>query len=203
MRFPIPLLLIACAYSQILAPIISTRVSGAVSVSDDFNRADGGLGANWTTGVGTPYISSNQVTGLAGNNAAFWSASTFSPNQRSSATYSASPATGCHGPTARTVGSNFYRAVACGVDVYIQRVISGDGGTTLGSSHAVTLAANDVLRLEVTGTGATVTLRIYKNGVQQGGDETDTSGSRLLSGKPGFCVRDEGAYITAWAGADL
>jgi hypothetical protein len=43
-------------------------------------------------------------------------------------------------------------------------------------------AAGDVMALEVSGTGATVTIKTYRNGVQVGSDVTDSSASRKTSG---------------------
>src|SRR5215469_1765025 len=59
--------------------------SFASSVSDNFNRADGGLGSNWTTmtGADAPQIVSHVLepgtSGVA--NVAYWSANTFGSNQ--------------------------------------------------------------------------------------------------------------------------
>ena len=50
--------------SQFVAP---AQASAGVTASDDFNRADGGLGANWTAiSDGGMAIASQQVTGTAG-----------------------------------------------------------------------------------------------------------------------------------------
>jgi hypothetical protein len=61
--------------------------AGLLSKSDDFNRSDGGLGANWTThtfsGNYAPTISSNIAVGSASGNAvAYWSADTFGNDQK-------------------------------------------------------------------------------------------------------------------------
>ncbi len=61
------------------------QVANAATVSDNFNRANGGLGSNWTTVAGTtaPKIANNTLQpGTAGAlNSAYWSASTFSGDQ--------------------------------------------------------------------------------------------------------------------------
>lgn len=64
--------------------------SGPVSVSDNFNRANGGLGANWTTitGLSAPTISGNTIA--AALSGAYWSANTFSDNQYSQGAVTAS-----------------------------------------------------------------------------------------------------------------
>ena len=47
---------------------VSCAASSGTSASDDFNRADGGLGSNWTAiSDGAMSISSQQVIGTVGN----------------------------------------------------------------------------------------------------------------------------------------
>ena len=57
----------------------------AATISDNFNRANGGLGSNWTTVTGTaaPQIVNNTAQpGSAGTlNSAYWSANTFGSNR--------------------------------------------------------------------------------------------------------------------------
>lgn len=55
------------------------------------------------------------------------------------------------------------------------------GSGTLLRTAAVTQVANGVIRLEVSGTGATVTLKVFYNGVQQGADVSDGSASRITA----------------------
>src|SRR5260370_17585831 len=64
---------------------VTCTTSAAGSGSDNFNRADGALGGNWTTVPGTaaPKIVSNtlRVGTASAVNSAYWSASTFSSDQ--------------------------------------------------------------------------------------------------------------------------
>jgi hypothetical protein len=65
-----------------IGTVTAEGTSGAVAISDDFNRANGGLGANWTTlsGFGAPQISTNVVVGST-EEAAYYSAATPAANQ--------------------------------------------------------------------------------------------------------------------------
>ena len=54
--------------------------------SDNFNRADGGIGANWTVQDSeTPQIVSNQIDGanFTADAVAFWNVDSFGANQYS------------------------------------------------------------------------------------------------------------------------
>ena len=53
--------------ANVTSVAVSCTTNSATSASDDFNRADGGLGANWTAiSDGGMAIASQQVTGTAG-----------------------------------------------------------------------------------------------------------------------------------------
>jgi len=53
--------------ANVTSVAVSCTANTATSASDDFNRADGGLGANWTAiADGAMAIASQQVTGTAG-----------------------------------------------------------------------------------------------------------------------------------------
>ena len=70
------------------------------------------------------------------------------------------------------------------------RLDPGPAYTQLGSNVAGSIADNDLLRFTVAGTGATVTLTIYKNGSSVA-TATDTSGSRIVTtGKIGIHIYD-------------
>src|SRR5215831_9177895 len=80
--------LVVLAVFSLLVGTVSTvlpQEASATTVSDNFNRADGGLGSNWTTVAGTsaPKIVSNTLrAGTPGAlNSAYWSASTFGADQ--------------------------------------------------------------------------------------------------------------------------
>ncbi len=96
------------------------------------------------------------------------------------------------GVAVRTNGANtMYYLNAYGsnnIDVY-RRV---GGADTLVGSRNQTHAANDIFALEVSGTGATVTLKVYRNGTQVSTNLSDSSGSRITaSGQTGVIAWTE------------
>lgn len=98
------------------------------------------------------------------------------------------------------------RDVAGGAVVTIVAYSGGFGGATILSPSAITLAVGDVIRAEVSGTGASTNFVIKKNGSQIY-TATDTAGT-YSSGKAGI----SGFYLTTvgtnmfmdnWEGGDL
>ena len=81
-RWALRLLLVL---SLILVPqfLLPHKAFAATSGSDDFNRADGGLGANWAAiSDGGMAIASQQVTGAAGVlTGDTWAAGSFTSDQ--------------------------------------------------------------------------------------------------------------------------
>ena len=73
-----------CLLAGVLT-ILHPQEALAATVSDNFERADGGLGSNWTTvsGTGAPQIVSNtlRVRTAGALSSAYWSASTFGSDQ--------------------------------------------------------------------------------------------------------------------------
>src|SRR6516162_3997963 len=83
-RWSLGLVLLSCLLAVTQLASVSTA-SAATTASDDFSRADGGLGANWTdiSGGGLA-ISSQLVTGTAGQvTGDMWSAQAFGSDQYS------------------------------------------------------------------------------------------------------------------------
>ena len=83
-RWSLGLVLLACLLAVTQLASVSTA-SAATTASDDFNRADGGLGPNWTDiSDGGLAISSQLVTGTAGQvTGDMWSAQAFGSDQYS------------------------------------------------------------------------------------------------------------------------
>lgn len=85
------------------------------------------------------------------------------------------------GPTVRHQSAAdtcyYVEASATGIDVF--RRVAGVDSATLGSRSGAALG--DTIGLEVTGVGATVTLKVFKNGVQQGADILDTNAARIVA----------------------
>jgi hypothetical protein len=105
-----------------------------------------------------------------------------------------------------------YSAVTNNTDIYVERFDSGSG-TTIAGPVTQSFASGDWIKLEVTGTGATVTLKVYKalaasptSWTQVGTDYTDTSGSRITAaGAPGMYIYtyNGGLGIADWEGGNL
>jgi hypothetical protein len=154
--------------------------SGATTnATDTFDRADGGLGANWTTQTGTAIaIVSNQAktTTASTDQFAFWNANTFDANQRSLVTVTTENlgtvivSVRCSG----TGGSmNAYWARKDGIHKFVAGAY-----TQLLADDAASLVQNGILEIRVVGT----TIKRYVDGVEDG-SVTDAS---LASGSPGL-----------------
>ncbi len=180
-----------------------TGGGSAVSVSDDFNRANGGLGSNWTTftGASAPQIANNearnvvnQLTGavhVATPNANQFAASRLAPG----AVRMSPSASTCYYAQAYDDGEGGYY-----VDL-IRRVAGSDTVLTTFSSGGWEVC----WRLEVS--GDVLTLR---NGTSQAalttvGTYTDSSGSKITSGRIGFLMPATSLTMAVddWSGGDL
>ncbi len=76
--------------------------------------------------------------------------------------------------------------------------------TKLVDGGAIGDATGLIVRLEVSGVGATVTLRVYLAGVQVGTDISDTNAARLVAaGAPGIYSYGNHMILDDWAGGDL
>jgi hypothetical protein len=160
----------------------------AVLASDDFNRANGGLGANWATITGTvaPQIVGNLVQdGSAGNeSAARYSAISWPADQYSSIKIimdnsklvECSPAIRCS-----SSAFNMYIGIVQGplgsaAKLFIVKKIAGAG--TILASGTFTVNANDILKLMVSGNVLTLLLNdVIKLNIR---DSSITSGDAGL-----------------------
>jgi hypothetical protein len=205
-----PALLGATANVQTQANAVVTTV-GSVSASDNFNRADGAIGANWTAGSqGALHIASQQVAGDAGAvRAVIRTAETYGGDHYSQieATGAALGGTGNWiAPAVRVQnsGQTFYAALysddagpyqlalwKCvnGSYTELSAAAVGPPGYTLSG----VLSAGSQIRLSVAGSQITVTLngaRIIK--------VIDTS---ITGGAPGI-ISDGVASADNWAGGN-
>ena len=168
---------------------------------DNFNRANGGLGSNWTTSNGSALqISSNQVTTTNSNQGSFWNAVTFSSDQFSEIVVN--PATLTFSFVAATVrhvtGGNSYSCLENFNSVQMFKMVAGNTNTSLGS-FSTTPANGDLIRLEISGTS----LSCYRNGVLVIGPVTDSS---YATGQPGVTSSYDGTHVAAldsWSGGSL
>lgn len=162
----------------------------AVIFSDDFNRADStSLGANWTEANSDSSIASNrlQVGPLTGGGTNAGRVVTTTSAHAAIAdcrvTVTKVSASGDGGPVARDTGAATPTMYA--IDQYpnvleLYRHNASTSGTLLATGISGTPAANDVLALEVTGTGGTVTVKSYVNGVLKQ-TVNDTNAARITA----------------------
>jgi len=143
----------------------------ATLASDDANRADGAIGANWATvgASGGFAIKTNQFANGATLNVASYYTAVASPNdQWSQATVKAMSSLNWIGVAVRhsAAAATYYAGGANNGDFSnANRRIWKDvaGARTSLATEAIDVAVNDVLRLEVQGT----TLVLFVNGVQR------------------------------------
>ena len=171
---------------------------GTGAASDNFNRANGSLGANWTDmTVGGLAISNDAVIGTqaAGNSGDIYTGTAFGSDQSSQIQVTSTPIGGGQwiGPAVRAQngGQSLYVGIYWGnngnPELELFKLLNG-GWTQLGSSFASgSLAAGTELTLSVTGS----TLSFSENGVVEI-TATDTS---LTGGAPAIM-----AYGTSTAG---
>jgi hypothetical protein len=153
--------------------------------TDDFNRANGGLGANWTAQVDTFVtdtlaIVSNQVTNTVNLDAAsLWSADKFANDQYAQCVIANLNAGSNGGPTVRGQSTGTKRYEFDAGNAAGQTLYYYDGATnwtTLASNSGV--ANGDTIRLEVTGTGLTCKVN--------GATTITATDATLSSGAPGL-----------------
>lgn len=112
-------------------------------ILDDFNRADGGAGSNWTNLLGSITITSNQVSGGSTQNVGYWNVTTYGANMEAFITLPTKPSDTAIadigiriqdvGSIASVDGYSARVAAAAGTDTLsIQRIDNGTG-TTLAS----------------------------------------------------------------------
>jgi hypothetical protein len=181
--------------------------------SDNFNRADGAVGANWTqtnTDAGSMSISGNAcIPGNSlGTSSMVWAgAGAFSNDQYAKVTLKAIDFGSSNygfGVTVRssndltTARDNYYFYAGSDNTGELGKVVNGT--TTVLGSGTVNATTNDTIALEVVGT----TLICYLNDVPLGGSFTQTDSS-LSTGKPGLMGRgDSGVAKGApWEGGDV
>lgn len=185
----------------------TTSVAGdsLPTVSDNFNRADGSLGANWTipdpshsiTIVGNAAQGSNAVPSCD----AYWSGDAIRATQFSQAEVPASlGGNEWVGVTARATGlaHNYVLIYFNNSGTYVMMLFSGTGSyTQIGTTYTIgasPLAAGSVIRIETEGT----TIRGKLNGatVITGTDASNKSGA------PGIAVFGS-SKLDNWQGGEL
>lgn len=190
--------------------------SGIVPVSsyqntayDNFNRANGAIGANWTVTQNGVNVAGNVIQGTTAgnNNTAYWTSNAFSSySQFAQAMVAAlNGTTDFIGPGVFAGGSsgspNLYECIEDTTSLIIQKVTGGSRANL--TSGSVTGSVGDILRLEgvLNGIGTAVTLTCYQNGVQQ--LQTTDSSTPFTTGAPGVMLFGNVASLDNWSGGNL
>jgi hypothetical protein len=185
---------------------VTTQANAAAT--DNFNRADGGLGANWTKPPASQnnlVIVNNQV-GVDvedSHNYAFWSAGSFSQDQYSQVRISnVGPWNGVI-VRAQLIIDRFYLALVFGANDY--RIYLRKDGLyyLLSTGNTDTWVAGDIIGLEAAGLNP-VQLTLLRNGnpVLAYTDATEN----LVGGSPGIGIYSPSGdhlAIDDWEGGDL
>jgi hypothetical protein len=168
--------------------------------TDDFNRANGGLGPNWTaTSDGAMAISSQMVTGTVGSTTGeIRTAESYASDQFSQVEVTSTQLTGGQwiGPAVRMqssgqsgyLGMYFWNSGSPEVRLYKR---TGGSWAQLGAYSSGSLAAGTKLKLMAVGN----TISFLVNGVQRIG----VSDSALTGGAPGILAYGN-ATVDNWAG---
>jgi hypothetical protein len=166
-----------------------TLTIGSTSqVTDNFNRANGPLGANWTTAFGSMTIYNHGFAGtsngasIGGDSGSYWNANTFTANQYAQATISLTDGTSQAGLLVRGSSNNGYYcnvSKAPNQDLFLNKVVSGTR-TLLTSTNSYVWHSGDVMRLDVYGS----TLRCLMNGTVI----LTATDSDLAAGQPGVAA---------------
>lgn len=160
-----------------------------MAVSDNFNRTDGALGANWTamTGAIAMQIVSNAVgSNNPGNNTlARYSGSSFNATQTASITLTGDNygGVGLYGSGSGGTAAGYYVVPSPGSGSFrVYKVVAGSHNFLADRGDGVYSAGN-TLELRGSVSGSTVTLKVYLEGAQVGADITDSS-SAHTTGAP-------------------
>jgi hypothetical protein len=186
----------------------ATTLAPIIVASDNFNRADGFLGANWTKPPASQnnlVIVNNQVGVDVENshNYAFWSANSFGQDQYSQVRISnVGPWNGVI-VRAQLIIDRFYLAFVFGVNDY--RIYLRKDGLyyELITGTTETWAAGDIIGLEAAGLNP-VQLTLLRNG-NPVLTYTDTT-ENLFGGSPGIGIYSPSGYhlaIDDWEGGNL
>lgn len=200
----------ANAWNELVAYVNGGGGGGGGVFTDDFNRADGVLGANWTVTLGTWAVASNKascISGAGSDGIAFYNGADYA-----APCYAQSKTLGANGAVhifedgglildRQSNGHCYHMDVASG-NVYIYYLDGAAVYTQLGASAAVTQASGDIWKLERTVVSGHNVLTAYLNGVQklQSTDSADLIAAST-SGKAGY--RNGNGYTTARTADDF
>ena len=186
--------------ANVTSVAVTCTTNSGSSASDDFNRADGGLGPNWTAiSDGAMAISSQAVIGKAGATTGdIRTAETYPSDQYSQVAVTSTQLTGNQwiGPAVRVQsgGQNAYLGVYywnSGSPEMILYVRNAGNWTQLGAYSSGPLAAGTQLKLTAVGN----TIAFLANGVER----IAVMDTTLTGGAPGIMANDT-ATADNWSG---
>ena len=191
------------AAANVTGVAVSCAANAAGTASDNFNRADGGLGPNWTAiSDGAMAISSQAVIGTAGATTGdTWTAATFASDQVSQIGVTATPLSGGQWVAAavrvQASGQNAYAGLYYwnfGSPELMLFKRSGGAWAQLGSTYSSGVLAAGT-QLEVTAVGSTISF--LQNGVQR----ISVTDSSFTGGAPGIMAYGN-STADNWTGAN-
>ena len=191
------------AAANVTSVAVSCTANAAGTASDNFNRADGGLGANWTAiSDGAMAISSQAVIGTVGATTGdTWTASAFASDQYSQIGVTSTPLSGGQWVAAAVRvqggGQNAYAGLYYwnfGTPELMLFKRSGGAWAQLGSTYSSGVLAAGT-QLQVVAVGSTISF--LQNGVQRI-SVTDTS---FTGGAPGIMAFGN-STADNWTGAN-
>jgi hypothetical protein len=184
----------------------------AILFSDDFNRANGALGANWDAATDDFHaIVSNEAVYSVGGGPCLTDVAAHAATADVIVSFTiASTMAGFDGGVCARANFNLTGSTG---DGYVLNVFSGTyelyrrinnvNGTALVSASNTT-AEGDVWSLYVSGVGATVTLKVLRNGAQVGSDISDSAGNRITqAARTGFYSWANGSAYDDFLVTDL
>ena len=180
-----------------------TATSSATSASDNFARADGSLGPNWTDiSDGGLAISSGAVIGKVGSvTGDAWTANTFTSDQFSQVAVTSTQLTGGQwiGPAVRVQnsGQNAYLGMYnwnSGSPQLILFKRSGGGWAQISAAVSISpLAAGTQLQLTAVGSA----ISLFENGIEV----VSATDSSITGGAPGIMAYGNG-QVDSWSGGN-
>ena len=164
------------------------------TATDDFNRANGAIGGNWTTGIGgAPDVTSNQLTcGGTSEHITYRTAESFGDDQysqievRTHGDFS--------GVTLRGASNNLYLAGASSNTVFGFSKVTAGGFTNLDGWASNPWITGGIMKAEAIGS----LLRCYQNGFLVG----STHDTTFTTGSPGLRLWNVSTVFDNWAGGD-
>lgn len=167
--------------------------AGGRLASDDFNRADGDLGANWTHAHDSLAISGQKVVYNGGFGVSYWNG--FMPGESQYVEFQCPNNVNNGGAVRIGASGHHWGAYVSAGNVLLWYYKDSSWGNPAG--WAGTINASDVWRFEARGTN----FKIYQNGTLRV-DYTDTA-DRLPTGYVGLCAYSAGSSMDNWSGGDL